>query len=160
MADISSKKLTFREAVSKCSDIKAIQKVRNCFMKVTGCKTWEQAEEKYPCYTSSEKLEPFKSLNCSGVETPAQLLHFCKRAMEFPCPVQDSGVVVDHENVFLIQNSNSSGLLWKYKIMRCYPWCLEELFCASRKERIPRIFPIFFGFYWDGARYGIVNIRL
>ncbi|XP_065913661.1 uncharacterized protein [Dysidea avara] len=137
MADISSKKLTFREAVSKCSDIKAIQKVRNCFMKVTGCKTWEQAEEKYPCYTSSEKLEPFKSLNCSGVETPAQLLHFCKRAMEFPCPVQDSGVVVDHENVFLIQNSNSSGLLWKTKLCDATPGALRNCFAQVGRSGFP-----------------------
>lgn len=128
MAGISSKKLTFKEAVSKCNDIKAMQKLRNCFLKITGCKTWEQAEEKYPYYTTPEKLEPFKTLNCSGPDAPAQLLHFCKRAMECPCPVQDTGVNVDHDNVFLIHNSNNSGLLWKTKLCEATPDALKSCF--------------------------------
>jgi len=134
MAGISSKALTFREAVSKCSDIKAIQKVRSCFMKVTGCKTWEQAEDKYPYYTTAEKLEPFKNLNYSGPETPTQLLNFCKRAMECPCPVQeDNGPIVEFENIFLMHYSNSYGVIWKTKLSDATPSALKNCLIQAGK---------------------------
>lgn len=75
-------KLSFKQAVDKCADIKAMQKVQDAFRKATVCKTWEEAEEKYPLYTTAKKLEPFKRLNYSGSKIPEQLMKFCLQAKQ------------------------------------------------------------------------------
>ena len=54
LSDPSHKKYSLKEVSIHCSDIKTVQKVQASFIKVTNCKSWEEASTKYPYFTTPE----------------------------------------------------------------------------------------------------------
>ena len=76
--DVSS----IKEAIAQCNDIKALQRIQQCFLKITNCETWAEPCQKFPHFTA-EKLEPFKRLNFSGSTAPEQFMQFCQQALKY-----------------------------------------------------------------------------
>ena len=121
LEDISSKKCSFKEATTKCSDIKALQKVQSAFIRAANCDNWEEAVEHYPLFTTAEKLEPFKHLDfTNSKKVPEKFFAYCQRIKEGMNELR-LAVHEDHDNYFFISHQNSMGLLWKTNMLDVHP---------------------------------------
>lgn len=63
LQEVSHKECSFKEAITKCNDVKLLQKIQTAFIKATNCESWDETVEKYPSFTTAEKLEAFKNLD-------------------------------------------------------------------------------------------------
>ena len=43
---------SMKEAIAQCNDIKALQRIQQCFLKITNCESWAEACQKFPCIFS------------------------------------------------------------------------------------------------------------
>ena len=113
LSDLSQKKYSLKEILAHCNDIKAVQKVQTSFLKVTNYESWEEASTKYPHYTTSEKLEPFKKLDFSKSKIPDKFLQFCqlaKHASSNPTAL-DGSRLQEHDNYFLLHHQDVIGIM-------------------------------------------------
>ena len=126
LEEIDNKKCSFKEATTKCSDIKALQKVQSAFIRATNCENWEQAVQHYPLFTTVEKLEPFKHLDFTNSrKVPEKFFAYCQQIKE-GMNDQQSVVNEDHDNYFFISHRNSLGLLWKTNMLEVHPESIDN----------------------------------
>ena len=60
LQSVAAGDVSLHELASQCISVKQLGKVQMAFMKATNSSTWNEVEEKYPKFISSEKLEVFK----------------------------------------------------------------------------------------------------
>ena len=114
LLEVSNCSISLQELAIQCADVKILCKIQQGFMKVTNCATWEDATQKFPDFTTAEKLEPFKRLNFSSNTLPEQFMTFCRSAMSSTACASDS-VAVD-DTIFVIQQKSCLGIFWKTDI--------------------------------------------
>ena len=107
LTEVNEKKASIKEAVVKCQDIKALQKIQAAFVKFMNCEDWDEATERFPDFATAEKLEPFKNLDFSNsTRLPDRFLNFCQQAKEIesiPCGHQE------HDGYFAIFHRGFCG---------------------------------------------------
>lgn len=132
---VSSRECSFKEATTKCNDIKALQKIQTAFIKATNCESWDEAMEKYPTFTTAEKLEPFKNLDFSNYKKiPEKFFNYCQHVKEV---MNEPKIVIneDHDKHFFISHQNSLGLLWKTSMSDIHPSNAESLMKTANISR-------------------------
>jgi hypothetical protein len=77
---------TLAEMKAWCENSKKLQGVREMFAKVVGCKTFEEAQEMYPNYSTDVKLEPFVTVLNLGPKgkdkaVPQVFQRYCNNAV-------------------------------------------------------------------------------
>ena len=63
LSEVVDGQLSFSELPIQCQAIKQLGKIQAAFIKATNCETWDEAQDKFSYFATSEKLEPFKKLN-------------------------------------------------------------------------------------------------
>lgn len=130
LTEIDNKKCSVKEAISKCAEIKVLQKIQEAFIKVTNCEDWDEAVTKYPDFATAEKLEPFKKLDFSNPKkVPDKFLKFCQRAKEVPT-VADGHQ--EHDGYFSIFHNGCMGIVWKQNFFELVPQSFNEVNCSCR----------------------------
>lgn len=61
--DVAEKEMTMQEMVTECKHIKRLKEMQAAFLKETGSASWEEAQLKFPSFTSVEALDEFRSCN-------------------------------------------------------------------------------------------------
>ena len=121
---------SIKEAIAQCNDIKALQRIQQCFLKITNCETWAEACQTFLHFTSAEKLEPFRRLNFSGSTAPEQFMRFCQQALKYTRKdLQDDTATSHHDNLFWLYTSNGQtiGILWKNNMLVTTPVSVAEV---------------------------------
>ena len=62
LSEVVDGQLSFSKLPIQCQAIKQlgrITRIQAAFIKATNCETWDEAQDKFPNFTMSEKLEPF-----------------------------------------------------------------------------------------------------
>lgn len=127
LTEVKEGKISLQELAGECQTIKQLNKVQSGFVKATNCATWEEAVNKYPLFTTPEKLEPFKKLNFSGATLPDRFMRFCQLACKKSSP-ESGGVLHDEDCVFVIKHNGAVGIFWKMDIFDVSSDNLQELF--------------------------------
>ena len=136
LEEVSCKGCSFKEAITKCNDIKSLQKVQTAFIKATNCDNWDEACEKYPAFTTAQKLEPFKSLDFSNPrKVPEKFFIYCQHVAEVTKAPQQGAVHEDQDKYFFISHENSQGLLWRTNMLDV---CPEDTENALRTANVSR----------------------
>lgn len=131
MYELSEKQISLKEATVLCKDMKQLQRIQECFMKITNCESWSSAQERFPPFTIPEKLEPFKKLNFNTLTVPEQFMWFCKEALKSKeNPTESEIVVQDH--LFWVRNDMASGVLWKNDMLNINPDALQMIFSGTK----------------------------
>ena len=118
LLQIFNKECSLKEAASQCNDIKSLQRIQSAFMKLTNVETWEDAVEKYPTFTTVQKLEPFKTLNFTNPKViPPQFFKFCQHAMASP----NNAETENGDELFHIENNDVQGTIWKCNALSINP---------------------------------------
>lgn len=116
LLEVSEEKLSLQEIAVQCADAKVLSKIQLGFIKATNCASWEDALQKFPMFTTAEKLEPFKCLDFSSSTLPEQFMMFCRSALNYS-PEEDNDAVAvnlkEDDNLFVIEHQSSIGLFWK-----------------------------------------------
>lgn len=97
-----SKDLSLKELKKKCEKEKRMSDLREKFVHLTNCKSWKEAEARYPVHTKQDKLEQFLSLNMKK-STPQVFSQFCAEAVSCTVPNKD----VDSECTSKISEINT-----------------------------------------------------
>jgi len=139
LCEVSKGTSTLKEATKKCQDIKALQKVQTAFIQVTKCDTWDTAVERYPYFTTSDMLEPFKTLDFSDPKkVPAKFFSFCQHVMDAPTNNdQESSENFDQDNHFRISHYNVIGLIWKTTMEAVDPPNVKDSLASANVSRFP-----------------------
>ena len=138
LEEVSSKKNSFKEATTKCNDVKSLQKVQAAFIKATNCKSWEEAMEKYPTFTTSAKLEPFKTLDFSNLKKiPEKFFAYCQHIKQVMDGVQQDAVCEDQDKYFFFSHESSLGLIWKTRMLDICPENTEDTLKLANISRCP-----------------------
>lgn len=118
LTEVKERKLTLQELSSECQSVKQLAKIQVGFMKATNCNSWEEAQEQFPEFTTSEKLEPFKRLSFTGSTLPEQFMTFCRAAMNYHKGAKDpnSTDMKEADNLFVIQHQSHLGVFWKIDV--------------------------------------------
>ena len=116
LTEVKEGKLTLQELSSECHSIKQLAKIQVGFMKATNSNSWEEAQEQFPEFTTSEKLEPFKRLSFTGSTLPEQFMTFCRAAMKYQKGSKDPTDAKEADNMFVIQHQSHLGVFWKMDI--------------------------------------------
>jgi len=69
--------ITLPKMKTKATEYRAIENIKNAFMKVTRITSWREAQERYPRHTTEEKLGQFLGLNFVN-NIPESFKSFCK----------------------------------------------------------------------------------
>lgn len=139
LGEVSECKISLKALGTECNSRKQLQKIQAAFMKVTNCSDWVTATEKYPSFTTAEKLEPFKRLNFSTTTVPEQFMQFCQQAMAYK-PSEDATRLhtVDNDDLFLIAIKSCVGVFWKQDVLQISTECLNQAFTQlSLKSKFP-----------------------
>ena len=72
--------LSFSEMGETCRYTKKMNVVRNNFISYLNLDSWEEAMEKFPNFTSKERLEPFFDLQFKQGKMPPSFVSFCQQA--------------------------------------------------------------------------------
>ena len=95
-------------------DIKQPGKIQSSFVKATNCQTWDDACEKYPLFTSSDNLEPFKKLNFNQPTILDDFMKCCQFAMKKQEDADESTSSYDADDaVFVLERRSAVGVFWK-----------------------------------------------
>ena len=71
--------MLLKQLGGKCTYVKRMKKVKEIFSKKVGVQSWEEAEAKFPTYTTNISLEPFlRNTDPSN----AALMHHCRKALK------------------------------------------------------------------------------
>ena len=79
LEQVINKTLTLSAMKKKAIEHRALQNIRNAFMKVTRISSWQEAQEKYPRHATEQKLSQFLGLNFVN-NVPETFKTFCKFA--------------------------------------------------------------------------------
>ena len=119
---IFNKECSLKEAVSMCNDIKALQRIQSAFIKLTNSESWEHAVERYPTFTSAQKLEPFKTLNFTNPKAvPPQFFKYCQQAMVSQTVMSSNEVPEDGDDTFHTRHGNVGGTIWRMDALSITP---------------------------------------
>ena len=130
LSEVDNKKSSIKEAVAKCAEIKALQKVQAAFIKFTNCEDWDEAVTKYPDFATAEKLEPFKKLDFSNPKkVPDKFLKFCQQAKEVTTSVDGH---LEHDGYFSTSHKGYMGILWHQNLFDLLPQTLSEVKCSCK----------------------------
>ena len=69
------------ELSAECTSIKQLSKVQAAFIRGTNSSNWENAQNKYPAFTTASMLEPLSKLKFTDLTLPDAFLRFCQRAV-------------------------------------------------------------------------------
>ena len=72
MKDVAEKEMTIQEMMMECKEIKSLKEIQTAFVKETGVSSWEEAEESFPAFVTSEALDEFRSTNFKSGSTPSR----------------------------------------------------------------------------------------
>lgn len=121
LAEVAEANISLLELQIQCQDIKQLRKIQSSFVKATNCPSWKDACEKYPLFTSSENLEPFKKLNFNQPTIPDEFMKFCQLAMKKQEGSDESTRSYDADDaVFVLERGSAVGVFWK-----------EDFLCVS-----------------------------
>ena len=62
--------LSIQEMVTECKEIKRLRDIQDSFVKETGSSSWEDAEQKFPAFATTEAFDEFKKCPFSAKCTP------------------------------------------------------------------------------------------
>ena len=121
--------MSFLELQGQCQTVKQLCKIQAAFVKATHCETWDEACKKFPNFTTSDKLEPFKKLNFSLPTIPEEFMKFCQAAQKY-VPGHEKDVTKTHhdDNIFLFQYKCAMGLFYQISVLDISTDVLEEIF--------------------------------
>lgn len=135
MLELSEKKISLKEAGVLCHDMKQMQRIQHSFMKIVNSEAWSEAEEKFPQFTTAEKLEPFKKLNFTTSTVPEQFMRFCKSALKSGEHSQSAALMSDkQDSTFWVENNLAVGLLWKVDSANINPDTLQTVLSGSKSN--------------------------
>ena len=79
LSAVVNKEKTLSELKDAAKRYRALQSVRTAFCRCTNT-TWEQACERFPLYTSEQRLSQFLSLNFKNI--PKSFVSYCQAALQ------------------------------------------------------------------------------
>lgn len=97
----------------QCQDIKQLGRIQSSFVKATNCQTWDDVCEKYPLFTSSDNLEPFKKLNFNQPTIPDDFMKYCQFAMKKEGADESTRSYDADDAVFVLKRGSAVGVFWK-----------------------------------------------
>ena len=100
--------------------LESVAKIQNAFVKVMSCNSWDEAQEKYPLFTTAEKLEPFKTLDFSK-KIPEQFMRFCHDIIKRDKDLSDNNQQGEQDNIFWLSGIGSVGIIWKEDLAKVSP---------------------------------------
>ena len=114
LSAVVNKEKTLSELKDAAKRYRALQSVRTAFCRCTNT-TWEQACERFPLYTSEQRLSQFLSLSFKNI--PESFVSYCQAALQ-----------KEH------QNSSTDDLLMCIPIMGLLhmPWSMTFSLCLTR----------------------------
>ena len=59
LTDLKDKKLSVKELTKECTKIKQLRIVQQAFLEETGAETWEDAETRFPDFTTAKAMDEF-----------------------------------------------------------------------------------------------------
>ncbi|XP_015761745.1 PREDICTED: uncharacterized protein LOC107340856 [Acropora digitifera] len=119
---IADGKLSFAELKQHASEIKDLQVLKTGFVKKTGCKSWEEAVERFPDFTSDDLLKQFSgSIKKGKAGTDYQAL--IERALKTELAEDDSG--------------HSTQLTWKDGLWYGALISRDHTICAELLKDVP-----------------------
>ena len=123
MHELSECQISLKEAAVLCGDIKQLNRIQLSFTKITNCKNWSEAQEKFPQFTTAGMLEPFKKLSFTETTVPEQFMRFCKEALT----TKERGEMPNvHDNIFWVCKGHTYGVLWKINTADIDPESLQQ----------------------------------
>jgi mannosyltransferase OCH1-like enzyme len=119
LSEISEGEMSLSELQIQCQDIKQLGKIQSSFIKATNCPSWKDAYEKYPLFTSSDNLEPFKKLNFNQPTIPDDFIKYCQLAMKKQEGTDENTRSYDEDDaVFVLERGSAVGVFWKEDFLR------------------------------------------
>ena len=82
----------------------------------------DEAQEKFPYFTTSEKLEAFKKLNFGIPTIPGEVL---PTGSEEPWTSSYSDYI---DSTFILEYNSAIGIFWKYDVFNCNLESLNDVF--------------------------------
>ena len=76
---VISRELSLAEMKTAAVEVKQLAAIKMAFLRLTNTETWEQAEERYPLFTSEVQLHRFIHVDLNKL-IPQSFTDFCKRA--------------------------------------------------------------------------------
>ncbi|MCG8624171.1 MAG: hypothetical protein MJE68_19530 [Proteobacteria bacterium] len=127
LTEISEGKLSLTEFASECTSVKQMGKVQAGFVKATNCENWEDAKSKFPLFTTSQQLEPFKLLNFNAPTLPQEFMRFCQNAMKKVSAAGKAVSVYDGDDVYVVERQ-TVGLFWKHELLHVNADSFSDMF--------------------------------
>ena len=94
--------------------------------------------EKYPAFTTAEKLEPFKNLDFSNSKkVPEKFFAYCQHIKQVMNAPQQDAVHEDQDRLFFISHENLLGLLWRTRMLDVCPETTEDTLKTANVSRCP-----------------------
>ena len=90
--------LSLKELKDKCIRFRASEAVKTSFVRLTNVRSWKEAQEKYPAYTTESRLAQFTSLDFRH-STPDMFKAYCQSAIDSSSTVEGSVKVVSGVHV-------------------------------------------------------------
>ena len=129
LKEVSDGSMSFSEFQGQCQTVKQLCKIQTAFAKATHCESWDEACEKFPSFTTSDKLEPFKKLNFSVPTIPEEFMKFCQSAQKYvPDNEEDVTKTHDDDKIFLFQCKCAVGLFYQINVLDISTDTLEGIF--------------------------------
>lgn len=126
LQQVSDGKLTMFELGSQCVAFKQLSKIKSAFVKGTSSGTWEEATEKFPSFTSSEHLQPFKTLNFNSNKLPDEFMKHCRMAITSSTRSKDT-TAIELDKLFVLPHNGCSGIIWKSGLIKITPLDFNKL---------------------------------
>lgn len=129
LTELSEGQMSFLELQAECQTIKQLSKMQAAFVKATNSRTWEEACEKYPKFTSTDKFEPYKKLNFSNPTIPEEFMKFCQIAIKCTSNnINETAEVYDDDDIFLLTYKCVFGVFCQKGILGISTNALEDIF--------------------------------
>jgi hypothetical protein len=146
LSEVNDGIISLKQMCSECVSIKNLVKVQAAFVRGTNCVDWDDVCEKYPQFTTAEKLEPYKKLDFSGRTLPSVFLHFCQRALASVNPVAVKTDVHRTDDSFCVVQQNVYAIFWKVDMKVVTP---DMFMCMLKCNAKDIVFPGFSLGYLD-----------
>ncbi|KXJ06147.1 uncharacterized protein LOC110243092 [Exaiptasia diaphana] len=80
LTEVRQSNLSLAEMKTKAEELKAIGTIKAEFVKLAGMKTWEEVKQRFPLWSSTEKLTPY-SKEVKGGKAPQHFTDFVQRCL-------------------------------------------------------------------------------
>ena len=100
--------MSLKELKEEAITFRALQAIRQAFVRCTSSQSWDEATRKYPAFTTDDRLTHFMKLDFTRQNIPDAFKTYCQSALSSDMPSFGTVTIVEGVRVAIVEGTLSS----------------------------------------------------